>query len=105
MSSTTKRKLTDLLGLDIQAERYTYGNDAQFGGLASEKIPDQWVRTTCGYCSVGCGMMLGVKNGEAVSVKGDPAHPVNRGKLCPKGLCEHESIRAPGRATTSNPAG
>ena len=33
---------------------------------------DRWVRTTCGYCSVGCGMLLGVRDGRAVAVAGDP---------------------------------
>ena len=53
--------------------------------------------TTCGYCSVGCGMFIGVKDGRAVSVRGNPDHPVNRGLLCPKGLsrARHDSRRQP----------
>ena len=54
--------------------------------------------TTCGYCSVGCGMFIGVKDGRAVSVRGNPDHPVNRGMLCPKGLSEHHTIDADNRA-------
>ena len=61
---------------------------------------DRWVRTTCGYCSVGCGMLLGVRDDKAVAVAGDPDHPVNEGRLCPKGLSEHQSIAAEGRLTT-----
>src|SRR3712207_7982660 len=38
--------------------------------------------------------------GRAVSVMGDPDHPVNRGRLCPKGLSEHHTIHADGRLTT-----
>lgn len=67
--------------------------------MSAGKVPDEWVRTTCGYCSVGCGMFIGVKRGRAVAVKGDPDHPVNRGGLCPKGLTEHHTIHAPGRLT------
>ena len=48
--------------------------------------------TTCGYCSVGCGMFVGVKDGRAVSVRGNPDHPVNSGMLCPKGLSEHHTL-------------
>jgi len=92
------RHLADLLGLDTHAEKYAHAHDERFGSMAEAKIPGTWVKTTCGYCSVGCGMMIGVRDGEAISVKGDPDHPVNDGKLCPKGLCEHESIRADGRA-------
>jgi anaerobic selenocysteine-containing dehydrogenase len=33
-----------------------------------------------------------------VAVRGNPLHPVNRGKLCPKGLSEHHILDAPGRA-------
>jgi assimilatory nitrate reductase catalytic subunit len=56
------------------------------------------VRTTCGYCSVGCGMQIGVRGNQAVAVRGDEDHPVNRGKLCPKGLSEHHTLAAEGRA-------
>lgn len=68
-----------------------------YGYVSEAKIPDRWVKTTCGYCSVGCGMFIGVKKGRAVSVRGDPDHPVNEGALCPKGLSEHHSIHAEGR--------
>ena len=86
------------LGLDILAEKYSYANDPEFGHTSAQKIPDRWVSTTCGYCSVGCGMFVGVKDGRAVSVRGNPLHPVNLGKLCPKGLSEHYTIEAPNRA-------
>ena len=86
------------LGLDILAEKYSYGSDPEHGHTSSQKIPDRWVATTCGYCSVGCGMFVGVKDGRAISVRGNPDHPVNLGKLCPKGLSEHYTLEAPNRA-------
>jgi anaerobic selenocysteine-containing dehydrogenase len=43
-------------------------------------------------------MFIGVKDGRAVGVQGDPDHPVNVGLLCPKGLVEHETIHADTRA-------
>jgi anaerobic selenocysteine-containing dehydrogenase len=91
-------KLKSLLGLDTQPERYAYGVDAALGYVSAQKIPDHWVATTCGYCSVGCGMHIGVKGGAAVSVRGNPDHPVNRGMLCPKGLSEHHTIDVANRA-------
>jgi anaerobic selenocysteine-containing dehydrogenase len=91
---TIKRQL----GLDILAEKYFYANDRVMGFTSAQKIPDRWVATTCGYCSVGCGMLVGVKNGKAVSVRGNPNHAVNRGLLCPKGLTEHHTIEADTRA-------
>jgi assimilatory nitrate reductase catalytic subunit len=61
------------------------------------EVIDRRVRTTCGYCSVGCGMYIDVRAGRAVAVEGDPEHPVNRGRLCPKGLSEHQAIHSPDR--------
>jgi anaerobic selenocysteine-containing dehydrogenase len=92
-------KFTRLLGLDTHADRYAYGVDETAGYISAQKIPDAWVPTTCGYCSVGCGMFIGVKDGRAVSVRGNPDHPVNRGMLCPKGLSEHHPLSASNRAT------
>ncbi|HWY45125.1 MAG TPA: nitrate reductase [Candidatus Sulfotelmatobacter sp.] len=91
---TLKRQL----GLDILREKYSYATDPVMGFTSSQKIPDHWVATTCGYCSVGCGMLVGVKGGKAVSVRGNPHHPVNHGMLCPKGLSEHHTIEAETRA-------
>lgn len=88
------------LGIDIARAKYAYGNDPRFGHISESRVADSWVKTTCGYCSVGCGMLIGVKDGKAVAARGNPDHPVNRGKLCPKGLSEHHLLTAPGRATT-----
>ena len=41
-------------------------------------------------------MLVGVRDGRAVAVTGDPDHPVNQGRLCPKGLSEHHTLAAPG---------
>jgi len=86
------------LGLDILSDKYSYASDPVMGFTSTQKIPHHWVSTTCGYCSVGCGMFVGVKDGKAVSVRGNPNHPVNRGMLCPKGLSEHLTIDADTRA-------
>jgi anaerobic selenocysteine-containing dehydrogenase len=86
------------LGLDILNEKYAYATDAVTGYTSAQKIPDRWVSTTCGYCSVGCGMFLGVKDGRAVSVRGNPYHRANFGTLCPKGLSEHYTLEAENRA-------
>jgi anaerobic selenocysteine-containing dehydrogenase len=94
------KKIANILGLDTAKEKYQYGIDPQFGYMSQKKIPDHWVKTTCGYCSVGCGMYLGVRKGRAVAVRADKAHPVNEGSLCPKGLSEHHFIHAKNRAKT-----
>ncbi len=87
-----------MLGIDTRQEEYTYSRDPEFGHIATTRVADTWVKTTCGYCSVGCGMLVGTKDGKAVAVRGNPEHPVNLGKLCPKGLSEHHILDSPGRA-------
>ena len=92
--------LKHALGLDTREERYAYVVDPAVGYTSAQKAADHWVATTCGYCSVGCGMFVGVREGRAVSVRGNPDHPVNRGLLCPKGLSEHYTLEAVNRART-----
>ena len=60
------KKIKDFLGFDIQEEKYKLSSDPQFGMISDEKKPDKWVFTTCGYCGVGCGLYVGVKDGRAV---------------------------------------
>ncbi|GAC1531353.1 MAG: nitrate reductase [Acidimicrobiales bacterium] len=88
------------LGLGTHAEDYAYASDERAGVISASRAPQAWVKTTCGYCSVGCGLEIGVRDGLAVSVRGDADHPVNLGRLCPKGLSEHHTIAAPGRLTS-----
>ena len=85
------------LGVDHGADRYAYVSEPGRGRVSVTRAVDRWVKTTCGYCSVGCGMRIGVRDGRAVAVEGDPDHPVNRGRLCPKGLSEHQMLAAEGR--------
>ena len=92
------RSIKRILGLDTRSDRYAYATDPVVGYTSARRIPDRWVATTCGYCSVGCGMFLGVRDGRAVTVRGNPDHPVNRGMLCPKGLSEHEMLHVATRA-------
>ncbi|MBI4333490.1 MAG: formate dehydrogenase subunit alpha [Chloroflexi bacterium] len=49
------------------------------------RVPTEEVRSTCGYCGVGCGIYLGLYFGQLSSVRGDEESPVNRGYLCAKG--------------------
>jgi assimilatory nitrate reductase catalytic subunit len=94
-----------LLGIDHGGERYQYVDDPLRGPVHGSRAADRWVKTTGGYCSVGCGMLLGVRDERVVTGAGDPDHPVNRGRLCPKGLSEHHTISAPGRLVEPTIAG
>ncbi len=50
-------------------------------------------RTTCPYCGVGCGVLAGADG----TIKGDPDHPANFGRLCSKGTALGETIDLDGR--------
>ena len=51
----------------------------------------QWKKTPCRFCGVGCGLLVGIAEGRAVAVKGDPNSPVNKGLCCVKG---YHSVQA-----------
>ena len=53
--------------------------------------PRKQVATTCCYCGVGCGVVVSTDKNGIFSVKGDPAHPANHGRLCTKGAALHLS--------------
>ncbi|TRL39220.1 nitrate reductase [Rhizobium straminoryzae] len=55
-------------------------------------------RTTCPYCGVGCGVIARVEDDGRVSVRGDPEHPANFGRLCSKGSALAETLDPAGRA-------
>lgn len=55
------------------------------------------VRTTCAYCGVGCGIRAEVTGERSVTIKGDPDHPANFGRLCSKGTHLGETVGLEGR--------
>ena len=68
------------------------------------KLPDkgvvEWKYAACGYCSTGCSIEVGFDSkGRAVASRGVADADVNRGKLCLKGIFEHELFESAGRGT------
>ncbi len=55
------------------------------------------VRTTCPYCGVGCGVLATREADGSVTIKGDPEHPANFGRLCSKGSALGETLGLEGR--------
>ncbi|KUP90597.1 nitrate reductase [Tritonibacter horizontis] len=49
-------------------------------------------RSTCPYCGVGCGVLLRADGQGGLSVRGDPDHPANFGRLCSKGSALAETL-------------
>lgn len=61
---------------------------------------ERWVPTTCGYCSTGCGLLIGLAGDTPVAIRGDEACATNQGQLCIKGAYQWRTLRHPERATT-----
>jgi formate dehydrogenase major subunit len=55
------------------------------------------VGSVCPYCAVGCGQLVYVKEGQITQIEGDPASPISRGRLCPKGAATKSLVQSPSR--------
>ena len=55
------------------------------------------IRSTCGLCLVGCGVLIHLEEGRPVKLEGDGACPVSKGLLCPKGLASLVYLYHPDR--------
>jgi len=53
-------------------------------------------KTTCPYCGVGCGIIV-TQEKEGFSVKGNPDHPSNLGRICSKGAALADTLDDEGR--------
>jgi formate dehydrogenase major subunit len=80
----------DLLGLgrSVQSER---------SRTLRSRIADseRTVHSICPYCAVGCGQLVYVADGEITHIEGDPASPISRGRLCPKGQASKSYVQSP----------
>jgi formate dehydrogenase major subunit len=56
-------------------------------------------RSVCPYCAVGCGQLVFHRDGQLVSIEGDPESPISEGHLCPKGAATFELLTHGARAT------
>ena len=58
---------------------------------------DLWYASTCGECAAGCGVLVRTMEGRAKKIEGNPAHPVNEGKLCARGQAALQGLYHPDR--------
>jgi anaerobic selenocysteine-containing dehydrogenase len=64
----------------------------------ADKGVKEWKYAACGYCSTGCSIEVGLNaDGKPVASRGVAEADVNRGKLCLKGIFEHELFDSAGR--------
>jgi len=89
----------------VSAAMVTTGCSTQKQPVQSKAIDpvktdaDTWVKSVCRYCGTGCGVLIGVKQGKVVAVKGDPKNEVNKGLLCAKGYYLPQILIAKDRLT------
>jgi formate dehydrogenase major subunit len=60
---------------------------------------DKVVDSVCPYCAVGCAQKVFVKDGKVTQIEGNPASPISRGRLCPKGSASKQLVTSPTRVT------
>ena len=56
---------------------------------------DHVAHSICPYCAVGCAQLVYVKDSEVTQIEGDPASPISRGRLCPKGAASKDYVTGP----------
>ena len=60
---------------------------------------DEVVESVCPFCAVGCAQKVFVKDGRVTQIEGNPASPISRGRLCPKGSASKQLVTSPTRVT------
>lgn len=61
------------------------------------KIGDRIIKSTCGLCGIGCGILVHIRNGIVTKVEGDIDNPLNKGALCARGSASLEYLYHPDR--------
>lgn len=61
---------------------------------------DDVVPTFCELCFWKCGVLAHVKNGRVTKIVGNPAHPLSKGRLCPRGEAATGLLYDPDRLKT-----
>ncbi len=68
---------------------------------SNEQLPgpssDRRILGICRLCAGGCGLSARVVDGRVVKLDGNPFHPNNQGKLCPKGQAGLQALYDPDR--------
>src|SRR5947209_15100039 len=99
-----QRRLVPPLLRQLNGDALGLGRAAQ--SVRSEQLTprtrtaDRVVQSVCPYCAVGCGQKVYVKDEKVVQIEGDPASPISRGRLCPKGSASKQLVTSPTRQTT-----
>lgn len=88
---STGALLLSALGLNLEPVK-AYAAELRIKGAKE-------TTTICPYCSVGCSIIVHVKDGKVINTEGDPDSPINEGTLCPKGASLYQLVNNPYRVT------
>ncbi len=69
-------------------------------GMLDPRPIERTTTTTCGYCGVGCGLDVHVREDEIAAITPNLESPVNRGHACVKGRFAHGFVHSAERLTS-----
>lgn len=105
MTKLTRRAFLKMAGVGTAADAlYEIGPRASL--LRALDLEEQataqahqevWRSTICQQCQAGCGLLVRVVDGRAAKIEGNPLHPSNKGKICPKAQAGLQVLYDPDR--------
>ena len=106
MAMITRRELLTLLGVATAGCALAYApavGEKAFQEIWGEdwvEVPkgsEKWITSLCQQCPGGCGIRVRLIGDRPTKIDGNPLHPINRGKLCPKGQAGLLTLNDPDR--------
>ncbi len=106
MGTITRREFLTVLGVAAGGAVLAYAPQAGIKGFEKvwgqdwvevPKGPEKWVTSVCRQCPGGCGIRVRMIGDRPTKIDGNPFHPVNRGRLCPKGQAGLLALNDPDR--------
>jgi len=105
MTHITRRDFIKLVGASAAAasvsgcmpQSLSEGQERPAGPEAVPLAQSEWAPTVCRICPAGCGVLVRVVDGQVVKIEGNPAHPLNQGKLCPRAQAARQVLYDPDR--------
>jgi len=91
---------TAALGVSASTGMGLLAPEASLGVNSPAQTPAKgvkYVTTICEQCVWRCGVMAKVENGVVKRLEGNPNHPNNLGRLCPRGNAGIETMYSPDR--------